>query len=153
MNYTLKAFPALMTPVILLGGIYSGIVTATEAGALAAVYTILISIFAYRCLTFKGFIKVLKDTVIQAGVIMAIAIAAWVMSHIVTSSGLGRIIADWFLGFTNNKYVFLLIINVVVLFLGMIFDTQVLMFVFIPLIVPIAVDMGIDMVHFGVFFR
>ena len=149
-RYTLRAFPALLTPVILLGGIYSGIVTATEAGALAALYTIIISVFIYRCMSLKAFFKVVKTTIIQTGIVMVIAMAALVFAHVVTTTGMGDIIADWFLGITDNKYVFLIIINILFLFLGMLFDTQVLMFVFIPLFIPIATTLGIDMIHFGV---
>ena len=106
-RYTLKAFPALMTPVILLGGIYSGIVTPTEAGALAALYTIIISIFAYRTLKFKDFINTIKDTIIQTGTIVAIVIGAYVMQYVVTTSGFGDVVSSWFLGITQNKLHFL----------------------------------------------
>ena len=106
-RYTGKALPALLTPVILLGGIYSGIVTSTEAGALASLYTIIISFFAYKVLKFKGLLKVIKDTVIQTGAIMAVILGSYVLSFIVTSSGLGDVIANWFLGITGgNTYVF-----------------------------------------------
>lgn len=149
-KYTLKAFPALLTPVILLGGIYTGIVTATEAGALAAAYTILISIFAYRVLRFKGFIKAVKDTVIQTGIIIAIIAGAYAMSYVVTYSGMGEVITGWFLGMTENKYVFLFIINVVFLILGMLMDTTILNLVFVPLVLPVVTALGIDLVHFGV---
>ena len=150
LSYTFMAIPALLTPVILLGGIYSGVVTPTEAGALAAIYTIIISLFAYRCLSFNGFIKVIRETVVQTGVIIMIAMAAWVLSFVVTSSGLGHSIAAAFLNLTSNKYVFLFIVNVLFLFLGMLFDTQVLQFVFIPLVIPIVNALHIDLVHFGV---
>lgn len=149
-RYTLKALPALFTPVILLGGIYTGIVTATEAGALAALYTIIISLLAYRVLTLRVFINVIKDTVIQTGKVFAVVVGAYVLSYVATSSGMSKIISAWFLGITTNKYVFLLIINVMFLLLGMLFDTNVLEFVFLPLIIPVASAIGIDLVHLGV---
>ena len=149
-RYTLKALPALMTPVILLGGIYTGFVTATEAGALAALYTIIISLLAYRVMTFKGFVKVIEMTVKQTGVVMAIIAGAYVMSFVVNSSGIAKIIAQWFLGLTSNKYIFLLIVNIVFLFLGMLFDTMVLLFIFLPLVLPVVQALQIDLVHFGV---
>lgn len=148
--YTLRAIPALLTPVILLGGIYTGIVTATEAGALAALYTILISAFAYRVLTLKGLGRVIKDTVIQTGKVFSIVIGAYLLSYVATSSGMGKVITNWFLNFTSNKYIFLLILNIMFLLLGMLFDTNVLEFVFLPLIIPIARSLGIDMIHLGV---
>ena len=149
-KYTLRAVPALFTPIILLGGIYTGVVTATEAGALAALYTIIISIFAYRVLTLKGFIKVIKDTVIQTGKVFSVVIGAYILSYVATSSGLGKIVSSLVLGLTNNKYIFLFIINILFLLLGMLFDTNVLEFVFLPLIIPVARALGIDLIHLGV---
>ena len=150
LKYTLKAFPALLTPVILLGGMYSGIVTATEAGALAAAYAIIVSILAYRVLTFKGLLKAIKNTVITTGVIIVITTSALVLSYVVTSSGLGVIISEWFLQITDNKYVFMFIINIAFLILGMFFDASVFKFVFVPLVLPIVNALGIDLIYFGV---
>lgn len=149
-TYTLRALPALFTPVILLGGIYTGIVTATEAGALAALYTILISFLAYRVLSMKGLVRVIKDTVIQTGKIFSVVIGAYLLSYYATTSGLGKIISTFTLGLTDNKYVFLLIVNVLFLLLGMLFDTNVLEFVFFPLLIPVAKALGVDLVHLGV---
>ena len=149
-KYTFKALPALMTPIILLGGIYSGIVTPTEAGAIAALYTIIISIFIYRTLKFKDFINTIKDTIIQTGTIVAIVIGAYVMQYVVTTSGFGDVVASWFLGITQNKYIFLFVVNVLFLLLGMFFETSIPLFVFVPLILPVANALGCDPVHFGV---
>ena len=152
LKYSWKAFPALLTPVILLGGMYTGVVTATEAGVLAAVWAIIVSILFYKSLNFQSFFKALKDTLIQSGLVLAAATGAWVFSYIVTSSGLGNEIANWFINITNNKYVFLLIFNVVFLFLGMLFENSILMWVFLPILIPVVSAMGIDMIHFGVIF-
>ena len=150
LKYSWKALPALLTPVILLGGMYSGFVTPTEAGAIAALYTIIISTVIYKSLRFKDLIKAVKDTIIQTGVIIAILIGAYVMSYYVTSSGIGQVISDWFLGITTNKYIFLLIVNIMFLFLGMLFDTGVLLLVFVPLVLPIVNALDINLIHFGV---
>lgn len=150
LKYTLKALPALMTPVILIGGIYSGVVTPTEAGALAALYTILIALFFYKVLTFQSILRSIKETVIQTAVVLVMAGASIVLSHIVTSSGMSRIIANWVLSITDNKYIFLFVINIVFLFLGMILDTQTIQYVFIPLVLPVVSALGINLVHFGV---
>ena len=150
LKYTTRALPALITPVILLGGMYSGIVTPTEAGALAAFYAIIISVIFYRSLSLKEFFNAVKDTVIQTGIIMVIATGAWVLAYVVTSSGMGNIIANWIIGVTENKYLFLLLINISYLILGMLFDSFILLYVITPLVIPVAVAMGINMVHFGV---
>ena len=150
LKYTLKALPALMTPVILLGGIYTGFVTATEAGVLATAYTIIIAVIAYRVLRFKAFIKAMKDTVIQTGIIFAMVAGAYVLSYVITSSGINHVITDAFLNLTTNRYVFLFIVNIVFMILGMFFGTGILQFVFLPLFLPIVNALGIDLVYFGV---
>lgn len=150
LSYTLRALPALFTPVILIGGIYTGIVTSTEAGALAAVYTLLIALLAYRVLGWKNIFLAVKETVIQTAVVMSMATASMVLSYIVTSSGMSNAIATWVLSITHNKYVFLSVITVVFLFLGMLLDTQTIQYVFVPMVLPIARALGIDLVHFGV---
>lgn len=150
LSYTLRALPALFTPVILIGGIYTGIVTSTEAGALAAVYTLLIALLAYRVLGWKNIFMAVKETVIQTAVVMSMATASMVLSYIVTSSGMSNAIATWVLSITHNKYVFLSVITVVFLFLGMLLDTQTIQYVFVPMVLPIARALGIDLVHFGV---
>ena len=101
-------------------------------------------------LTLKGLGRVIKDTVIQTGKVFSIVIGAYLLSYVATSSGMGKVITNWFLNFTSNKYIFLLILNIMFLLLGMLFDTNVLEFVFLPLIIPIARSLGIDMIHLGV---
>ena len=81
---------------------------------------------------------------------MSMATASMVLSYIVTSSGMSNAIATWVLSITHNKYVFLSVITVVFLFLGMLLDTQTIQYVFVPMVLPIARALGIDLVHFGV---
>lgn len=150
LQYTYKAFPALVTPIILLGGIYGGIVTATESGAIAALYAIFISLFAYRVMGVKDLVGVFKDTAIQVGNIMIMVVGAFVLSHVVASYGISDMISEWFLSITTNPYVFLLFINIIFLFLGMLLDTSIIQFCFLPLAIPIASALGINLIHFGV---
>lgn len=147
---TIKAIPALLTPVILLGGIYSGIVTPTEAGALAAFYSIFISFFVYRTMGLKQLINVIIDTVKTTGTLSIIVGAAFVFSYIVAIEHIPDMISGIFLGFTNNKYILLLIINIVFIILGMFIDTSCLQVVFVPMVLPLVNAVGIDLVHFGV---
>jgi len=150
MHFTLKAFPALLTPVILLVGIYSGIVTPTEAGAIAAFYSLIIAIFAYRVLTFKAFLKTLKDTALQTGAITILTGAASVFSYIVARENMPAMIAGFMMSVTTNKYLILFFFNILFLILGMFLDTSTLQFIFIPMVLPIVNAVGIDLVHFGV---
>jgi len=147
---TIKAFPALLTPVILLGGIYSGIVTPTEAAALAGFYAMIISFFVYRSLGLKQLLEVIVDTVKTTGTLSLMVGAAFAFSYIVAIEHIPDMISGIFLGFTNNKYLMLLVINIVFIILGMFVDTSCIQVVFVPMVLPLVEAMGIDLVHFGV---
>jgi tripartite ATP-independent transporter DctM subunit len=148
--FTWKALPALFTPVILFAGIYGGVMTPTEAGAVAALYAMLIAVFVYRSLDLKGIWKALKDTALQTGVITIMTAASVIMSYMVAKEGVSAAIANWVLSVTNNKYVLLFLIDVIFIVLGMFLDVSVLQYVFVPLILPIITALGVDLVHFGV---
>jgi len=147
---TIKAFPALLTPVILLGGIYSGIVTPTEAGALAGFYAVIISFFVYRALGLRQLIEVIIDTVKTTGTLTIIVGAAFSFSYIVAIEHIPDMFASILLGITTNKYLLLLIINILFIVLGMFIDTMCITLVFIPMVLPLVKSLGIDLVHFGV---
>jgi tripartite ATP-independent transporter DctM subunit len=149
-SFSLKAFPALLTPVILLVGIYTGIVTPTEAGAIAAFYALIISIFAYKVLSFKDFLKTLKDTALQTGAITILTGAASVFSYIVARENMPSMLAAFMMSVTHNKYIILFFFNILFLLLGMFLDTSTLQFIFLPMVLPIVNAVGIDLVHFGV---
>ncbi len=150
LKFSVKAFPALLTPVILLTGIYTGIVTPTEAGAIAAFYTLIISIFAYKVLSFKGFMKTLRDTALQTGAITILTGAASVFSYIVARENMPQMLAAFMMSITHNKYIILFFFNILFLLLGMFLDTSTLQFIFLPMVLPIVNAVGIDLVHFGV---
>jgi tripartite ATP-independent transporter DctM subunit len=147
---TVKAFPALLTPVILLGGIYTGVMTPTEAGAVAAFYAILISFFVYRAMGPKQLIEVIVDTVKTTGTLSIIVGAAFTFSFIVAREHIPEMIAGTLLGITTNKYALLLLINLLFILLGMFIDTSTITVVFIPMVLPLIRQLGIDLVHFGV---
>jgi tripartite ATP-independent transporter DctM subunit len=148
--HTFNAFPALLTPVILLGGIYSGVITATEAGAIAAFYALLISFFVYRVMGLQDLFRVLIDTVKTTGQLGIIVGSALTFSFIVGYEHVPDVIASFMLGLTSNKYILLLIINVLFLLFGMFIDTSTITLVFIPMVLPLVQELGIDLVHFGV---
>lgn len=148
-HYTFSAIPAILTPVILLVGIYTGIMTPTEAGAVAGLYALLVAIFAYRILNWDGFKQVLLDTIKSTGSVSLMIGAATSISYIVAKEQIAVKLGQLIFGMTDNKYVFLIIINIAVLILGMFIDTSVIQVVFIPIILPLAKMFGIDLVHFG----
>jgi tripartite ATP-independent transporter DctM subunit len=147
---SLIAFPALLTPVILLGGIYTGVVTPTEAGALAGTYALLIAFFVYRVLGFRKLIEILVDTVKSTGTVALIVGAAYSFSYIVAIEHIPDMFAGLLLTITENKYLLLFIVNILFLVLGMFIDTMAITLVFIPMVLPLVEQLGIDLVHFGV---
>lgn len=149
-SYTVKALPALFTPIILLGGIYSGVMTPTEAGAVAAFYAILISFFVYRAMGPRQLLSVIVDTVKTTGTLSIIVGAAFTFSFIVAREHIPEMIAGGMLNVTTNKYLLLLLINVMFIVLGMFIDTSTITLVFIPMVLPLINQLGIDLIHFGV---
>ena len=147
---TIIALPALMTPVILLGGIYTGVVTPTEAGALAGIYALLISVLVYRSLGLKQLWEVILETAKTTGILTIIVGAAFSFSYIVAIERIPDVFSGLLLGITTNKYVLLLVINILFIILGMFIDTMAITLVFIPMVLPLVKMLGIDLVHFGV---
>lgn len=150
LKFTLDALPALFTPVILFAGIYGGVMTPTEAGAVAALYALAIALFYYRSIDLKGIWIALRDTALSTGTITIMTAASVVMSYMVAKEGVSQAIAAWILGITTNKFLLLFLIDVVFIALGMILDVSVLQYVFVPLILPVVSALGINLVHFGV---
>jgi tripartite ATP-independent transporter DctM subunit len=147
---TLKSLPALLTPVILLVGIYTGVMTPTEAGAIAGFYALLISVIAYRALGLRDLIKVIVDSVKDIGATSIMIGAAAVISYIVAREQIASNLGAWIISISSNKYFFLFLTNVVILILGMFIDTSTIQLIFVPILIPVAKILGIDLVHFGV---
>jgi tripartite ATP-independent transporter DctM subunit len=147
---TVRAAPALMTPVILLTGIYTGIMTPTEAGAVAAAYTLIIAFLVYRTLNIRALGTILLNTIITSGAIFLVIAGAYGFSFIVTSEQVSRIIVDTMSGIVHSPWVFLLAANILFLILGALVDVNVSELVFIPIILPLVKYFNIDLVHFGV---
>ena len=147
---TLKALPALLTVIILLGGIYTGVCTPTEAGALASAYALIISFFVYRTIGPKKLWAVIKKSAANTATLALLTGTSMLFSYIVSREQVSQAIAQAVLGITDNKYLFLLVVNIVFLLLGCIMDVSTIQLVFVPMILPLVKLMGIDLVHFGV---
>lgn len=147
---TVRALPALLTPLVLLGGIYTGIFSPTEAGAVGALYALVVSFFIYRTLNLKTLWNILKETARTTGNVGMIVMAAYAFSHIVAAEQLPSLIGNFIVGLTNNSNVFLLLTLIVILILGCFFDSNTIQLVFLPTIIPAASILGVDLVHFGV---
>lgn len=146
----LQAFLSLMTPVILLGGIYSGVFTPTEAGAAAALYAMILAIVVYHEMGFRGLYREMVATVENVGFLSFIIAGTFAFSYVVTLEGISQGIATAVVSMTTNPYVLLLLLNILFLILGCFLDTMILMLVVIPMILPAVKALGIDLVHFGV---
>lgn len=147
---TVKAMPALFSVFVLLGGIYTGIVTPTEAGALASLYALLVAAFVYRALGVKPLLRVLRNTVRTTGVLSLLVGTAYAFSYIVAIEQIPAMVANVLLTLTENPYVLLLLVNIIFLVLGMVIDTMAITLVFIPIVLPLVQLLGINLVHFGV---
>lgn len=140
----------LLSPVIVLGGIYSGIFTPTEAAAVAVVYSFIVSRYIYKELTMDKIIETLFDTAKTTGIILLIIMNAGVFSWVLTQQGIAAQLTEIALGLTTNKYVMLLIINLIFLAAGCVMDNTSAMYILVPIILPIAQALGIDLTHLGV---
>ena len=145
-----KAFLALLSPVIILGGIYGGIFTPTEAAAIAAGYAAFIAIFVYKSLTLKQLIVVIKDSVISStGVLLLIGVASG-FGSIVSLTNLSSTINNFLYGVTTNPYLLFAIVNIILLIIGMFLDAGPAILIFAPIFAAPLINLGVDPIHFGV---
>jgi C4-dicarboxylate transporter, DctM subunit len=145
----LNALPALLVPFVILGGIYSGIFTPTEASAAAVAAALIVGMGFYRELKFSMLPDILKQTIIATSAIMIIIAAASLFSFLITRSGLPNEIAAWFKDMFDSRVAFLLAVNVLLLIVGMFIETSAAILVLAPILTPIAIAYGVDPVHFG----
>jgi tripartite ATP-independent transporter DctM subunit len=147
---TLRAFPALMMPVILLGGIYGGITTPTEAAAVAAAYAFFISTVLYRDVTLaQAYTAVLASARSSASIGILIG-GALVFNYVVTIENIPHSLSALLADYRLSAIGFLLLVNVVLLALGCLLEGITILLVIVPIFIPMAQALGIDMVHFGV---
>lgn len=144
------AFWAILAPVIILWGIFSGVFTATESGAIATIYSILVSMLIYKDLTLKDIKKVLLDSAKTTGGILFISATATVLGFCLSIDQLPLKLANYLAGAISNKYILLLILTVVYLFLGCIMDGSAIVITTVPIFAPFCKLMGIDLVYLGV---
>ncbi|MFC1459995.1 TRAP transporter large permease [Microvirga arabica] len=147
---TYRAFPALLMPVILLYCIYGGATTPTEAAAIAAAYALILAVFFYRELSWKEAFRVLVDSSKATSAVALLIAGALIFNYIVASERLPEQIGQLLRGLEVSPLVFLLLVNLLFLLLGCLFDATTMLLVLVPLFLPAARALGIDMVHFGV---
>jgi C4-dicarboxylate transporter, DctM subunit len=146
----LQAGWALFMPVIILGGIYGGIFTPTEASAVAVLYALLVGMLAYREIGFKDLYPILKKSVVSSSVIMFIIANAGLFAYLITRAGVPDAIGLWLKDVLQSPMLFLLGVNVALFFIGMFIETSAAIIVLAPILAPVAIFFGIDPVHFGI---
>jgi C4-dicarboxylate transporter DctM subunit len=147
---TLRALPALLMPVVLLGGIYSGVTTPTEAAAVAAAYALVISVVLYRSVSFADFYaSVLASARTTASIGMLIA-GALVFNYVVTVENIPRSLSVLLTSWELTPITFLILVNILLLLLGCVLEGTTIILVILPVLIPTANALGIDLVHFGV---
>jgi TRAP-type C4-dicarboxylate transport system permease large subunit len=147
--FRFQAVLPIMTPVILIGGMTTGVFTPTEGAIAACVWAIVLGFFWYRTLNFKMFVKICLDTVETTATVLFIVAAASIFGWMLTATGVTSAISSWVLGFTQEPWVFLLLANALMLFVGCFLEPTAAITILVPILVPIASQLGIDLVHFG----
>ena len=143
------AIPALLTPIIILGGIYSGMFTATESAAVAVVWATIAGVFIYKELTFKEIIPILKDSAKSSAMILFIIAASTAFSWVFTYSGVSQAMVDAVIALNLNKTLFCLVVAIILLIFGTFMEGTAIAVLLVPVLWPIAKSMGIDVIHFG----
>ncbi|MFC4768075.1 TRAP transporter large permease [Effusibacillus consociatus] len=144
-----EAFLALLMPVIILGGIYGGVFTPTEAAVVAVAYAFIVGVFIYREVKWKDLIEIFAKSSITTAIIMIIIANAGMFGWILTREQVPQEIASFFTSISDSPIVFLLLVNILLWFVGMFFETSASIIILAPLLTPVAVALGIDPVHFG----
>lgn len=145
-----KAIWGLVLPIVILGGIYKGIFTPTEAAAIAIVYSLLVGKFVYKELTLQKVFQITIKSVITSAMIMLIIAAANIFSWYLTYQKIPEQLASHVLGFADTPVAFLLMVTLILLIAGMFLDASAAVLIFTPLFLPIVLELGIDPIHFGI---
>lgn len=140
----------LLMPVIILGGIYGGIFTPTEAASAAVGYAFILGMFVYRTVSIKNIMEVLKNSVLSTSIIMFIIGNAGLFGWVLTSQRVPYMVAEWFVSVSESPIIFLLLVNLILLMVGMFLETGAAIVIMAPILAPVAVMFGIDPVHFGI---
>lgn len=146
-----RAFLALLTPVIIIGGILGGIFTATESAAIASAYAIILGCFVYRTISLKKFWQIMKEVTISSASIMFILACASVFSWVLTRARIPMKIAEWISNIAPNLFIALILIGVFLLVIGAFLPVAASIVIVVPILFPVALQYGMDPLAFGIF--
>ena len=141
---------ALITPLIILSGFTLGWFTPTEASSIAVIYSLLIALLVYRTMNWQNFKKCLKDSAISSANTLFIIGTSTLFTYVMAKEGISRSLANFVLSISSNPNVILLVINVLLLLLGMVMEPGAILTLMLPVLLPIANGLGLNLVHFGV---
>jgi tripartite ATP-independent transporter DctM subunit len=144
------AIPGLFTAVIIVGGVLSGIFTVTESGAFGAIYAFVVTLLVYRAITWNNFRLAVRQSVRTTAMVMILIACAGAFAYMLTFYQVPSKMVDLLTGFTDNPIMILLMINVILLILGMIMDMAALILICTPIFLPVAAQLGMDPLQFGI---
>lgn len=144
------AFWAILSPVIILGGIYSGVFTPTEAAVVSVVYALFVGLFAYKELTWKSTLQKFGEAACTHGTVNIIVGTSTILGRVMTLEQIPDKVAQAMIGFTDNKIIILLIINLLLLACGCLLETNSCILILAPILFPVVQSFGVDIVHFGI---
>ncbi|MCJ8502891.1 TRAP transporter large permease [Desulfatitalea alkaliphila] len=148
----LRSIWALLAPVVILGGIYSGIFTPTEAAVVAVFYSLFVAVFIYRSIRWRDMVEMLVDAAVTSSVIMFIVVFAGLFTWTASVIGVIDTVAGWIVSISPNAMVMILLVNVLLLALGMVLDAISICYLLMPILIPVLKAFGIDPVWYGVIF-
>lgn len=146
----LDGIPSLALIIIVIGGIIGGIFTATEGAVVAVVYSLILSLFFYKSIKFRDLPKILKDSAEMTGIIVFLIGVSSIMSWVMAFTGVPAAISETLLSISDNKYIILFIMNILLLFIGTFMDLTPAILIFTPIFLPICTAFGMSSVHFGI---
>jgi len=149
-NIFLQALPCLLLIIIVIGGIIGGIFTATEGSVVAVVYSLLLSLFGYKSIKVKDLPQILKDSAEMTGIIIFLIGVSSIMSWVMAFTNIPALVSSGLLSISNNRYVILLMINVILLVVGTFMDMTPACLIFTPIFLPVCQELGMNTVHFGI---
>jgi len=138
-----------MTPVLLVGGMTTGLFTPTEGAIAACLWAMVLGFFWYRTLDIRSFTRVCLDTVETTATVLFIVAASSIFAWMLTATGVTAQITQWFLGITRETWLFLLLVNLLMLFVGCFLEPVAAITILVPILMPVAVQLGVDPVHLG----
>ena len=147
--FNFSAVMALLTPVLLIGGMTMGVFTPTEGAIVASLWALFLGLFWYRTLDWRRLVKITMDTIETTATVLFIVAAASIFGWLLTVTRVTDAVAEWVLAFTHDPNMFLLLANLLMLFVGCFLEPVAAITLLVPILIPICVKLGIDLVHFG----